>query len=328
MTEDKTEAPAVDALGHFVAADGHSVEIRDVWASNLEEEMENIRNIIEDYPYVAMDTEFPGVVARPICEFGANDYQYQTLRCNVDMLKLIQLGLSFTDEKGNFAPGCSCWQFNFKFSLADDMFAQDSIDLLKASGIDFQKFAECGIDVARFGELMMMSGLILTEDVKWVSFHSGYDFGYLLKTLTCEDLPTDETAFIELLYIYFPCIYDIKFMMTAVEGMHGGLNALAEGLQVERLGPMHQAGSDSLLTASTFFSFVQKHMGENWDEKRFRGELFGLGNNYTKYKARNPTQPVVSLAHHYPSGQNGNFAAGGYHGGNGLTAGGEEQEGY
>ena len=150
------------------------------------------------------------------------------------MLKLIQLGLSFTDEKGNFAPGCSCWQFNFKFSLAyvnsglffayyissvsfrDDMFAQDSIDLLKASGIDFQKFAECGIDVARFGELMMMSGLILTEDVKWVSFHSGYDFGYLLKTLTCEDLPTDETAFIELLYIYFPCIYDIKVLADLV----------------------------------------------------------------------------------------------------------------
>jgi hypothetical protein len=102
-------------------------------------------------------------------------------------------------------------------------------------------------------------------------------------------------------------------MMTAVEGMHGGLNALAEALQVERLGPMHQAGSDSLLTAKVFFTFAQKHLGENWDEKRqvpppprdsgglispscsvllilrFRGELFGLGNNYTKYKSRNPT---------------------------------------
>lgn len=42
----------------------------------------------------------------------------QTLRCNVDMLKLIQLGLSFTDAKGNWAEGCACWQFNFKFSLS------------------------------------------------------------------------------------------------------------------------------------------------------------------------------------------------------------------
>jgi CCR4-NOT transcription complex subunit 7/8 len=50
------------------------------------------------------------------------------------MLKLIQLGLSFTDGEGNWAHGnggCACWQFNFKFSLTEDMFAEDSIDLLK-----------------------------------------------------------------------------------------------------------------------------------------------------------------------------------------------------
>jgi hypothetical protein len=90
------------------------------------------------------------------------------------------------------------------------MFAQDSIDLLKTSGIDFQKFENLGIDPHHFGELMMMSGLVLTDDVKWISFHSGYDFGYLLKTLACHDLPTDESVFLELLYTYFPCIFDLK----------------------------------------------------------------------------------------------------------------------
>jgi hypothetical protein len=47
---------------------------------------------VEKYPYVAMDTEFPGVVARPISDQYSTDYQYQTLRCNVDLLKIIQLG--------------------------------------------------------------------------------------------------------------------------------------------------------------------------------------------------------------------------------------------
>lgn len=277
MSDDK-------AVGMFTATDGRSVEIRDVWDYNLEEEMDNIRQIIEEYPYIAMDTEFPGIVARPVCEFGALDYQYQTLKCNVDMLKLIQLGVSFTDGKGNWAKGCACWQFNFKFSLKDDMYAQDSIDLLTASGIDFDRLEKHGIDITYFGEILTMSGLVLNDDVKWLSFHSGYDFGYLVKALIGEELPTDESSFMDLLYIYFPCIFDIKFMMTAVEGMHGGLNSLADTLKVERLGPMHQAGSDSMLTASTFFSFIEKQMGGNFDENRFRGELFGLGNNYTKYK--------------------------------------------
>ncbi len=48
-------------------------------------------------------------------------------------------------------------------------------------------------------------------------------------------------------------------MMTAVEGMHGGLSSLADSLQIDRIGPMHQAGSDSLLTAQTFFSLINKH---------------------------------------------------------------------
>ena len=90
------------------------------------------------------------------------------------------------------------------------MFAQDSIELLKSSGIDFEKFEKFGIDVQYFGELMMMSGLVLNEDIKWISFHSSYEFGYLLKTLTCSELPLDEASFIDLLQTYFPSIYDVK----------------------------------------------------------------------------------------------------------------------
>ena len=36
--------------------------MREVWADNLDAELLIIRNIVEKFPYVAMDTEFPGVV--------------------------------------------------------------------------------------------------------------------------------------------------------------------------------------------------------------------------------------------------------------------------
>lgn len=95
-----------------------AAQIREVWAENVEEEMANLRRTIEQYPYVAMDTEFPGIVARPIGTFkGSSDYHYQTLRCNVDLLKLIQLGLTVCDEYGEHPPEISTWQFNFHFSL-------------------------------------------------------------------------------------------------------------------------------------------------------------------------------------------------------------------
>lgn len=51
------------------------------------------------------------------------------------------------------------------------MYAQDSIELLTKSGIDFKKHEEYGIDVEHFGELLISSGFVLLDDVKWISFH-------------------------------------------------------------------------------------------------------------------------------------------------------------
>ena len=124
----------------------------------------------------------------------------------MDMLKLIQLGLTLTDGEGNLpmiGNHYCMWQFNFReFSLKEDMYAQDSIALLKQSGIDFKAHEERGIDVHRFGELLMVSGVVLSSKVKWVTFHSGYDFGYLVKLLTCRPLPATEAEFFHILGLY------------------------------------------------------------------------------------------------------------------------------
>lgn len=47
--------------------------------------------------------------------------------------------MAFENEKGEHPEGCVSWQFNFKFNLQEDMYAQDSIDLLKDAGIDFER---------------------------------------------------------------------------------------------------------------------------------------------------------------------------------------------
>ena len=79
--------------------------IRDVWAGNLEEEFLAIQEVIVTCPFVAMDTEFPGIVARPLGNFRTtHEFYYQTLRCNVNILKIIQLGITLCDENGNPRP--------------------------------------------------------------------------------------------------------------------------------------------------------------------------------------------------------------------------------
>jgi len=251
--------------------------IREVWVHNLEEEMEVIRNLVEDYPFISMDTEFPGIVARPVGSFKSQtDYYYQTLRCNVDLLKIIQLGLTFSNERGELPPGTCTWQFNFKFDLNNDMYAQDSIDLLTRSGIDFKQQELHGIDPTYFGELLISSGVVLNENIKWISFHSGYDFGYLLKLLTCVALPSEESDFFELVKTYFPCVYDIKHIMKSFKHLKGGLNDLADDLKVARIGPQHQAGSDSLLTCAVFFRMRDLYFRHESEEIKYLGILYGL----------------------------------------------------
>jgi len=257
--------------------------IRDVWTENLYDEFRVIRSLLHRYNHVAMDTEFPGVVARPIGEFrNSSEYQYQLLRVNVDMLNIIQIGLTFMDEHGGTPPGISTWQFNFKFNLAEEMYAQDSIELLTNAGIQFKKHETDGIDWRLFSEYFITSGFLLNDNVKWLSFHSGYDFGYLLKILINKKLPKDESGFFDLLKIYFPHIYDVKYLMKSCKNLKGGLQEVADQLEIERIGLQHQAGSDSLLTGMAFFRMKEMFFEDNIDEAKYSGHLYGFGTSFAQ----------------------------------------------
>ena len=227
------------------------------------------------------DTEFPGVVARPVDSFKHwMGYAYRLVANNVNMLKLIQLGLTFYNEKGETPKPYSTYQFNFRFNIERDMFAADSIQLLIKSGIDFEKLNKFGIKHAHFAEIITMSGLVLNEDVRWICFHGSYDFAYLVRMLCSRNLPHKEDEFFFYLEKYFPYIYDLKVLLRNVHCIKGGgLQKLANTLNVKRIGMNHQAGSDSLLTGNVFFKLRAEYFEQLMDEKKYLNTLYGLGNS-------------------------------------------------
>ena len=189
-------------------------------------------------------------------------------RCNVNLLKIIQIGLSFFNKDGEIPEGVCCWQFNFKFNLSEDMYAEESVDLLLNSGLQFDRHEREGIEPIHFAEMLIVSGIVLLDNVKWLSFHSGYDFGYLLAMLTNSNLPEGETEFFETLKVYFPNVYDVKYLMKSCKNLKGGLQEVADMLEVERIGPQHQAGSDSLLTGRAYFKMVEIYFEDELDDSK------------------------------------------------------------
>lgn len=232
----------------------------EVWAQNLDEEMARIRDVAEVFQHVAMDTQFPGIVARPTGPFNDwADYNYQMLKCNVDLTRVIQIGFTFSDARGNRPKGICTWRFNFGFNPSKDLYSQESIEAIRQTRAqDFPaRHMQQGIDPLKFGELLMGSGLVLSEEIRWITFCSLdrfnerptedggpgrpsdppwvtfcglYDFGHMLQLLTNQPLADEVPGFYEALDLFFPSRCDVakhlhRIPQTNGEGRRQFLNA-------------------------------------------------------------------------------------------------------
>jgi len=94
---------------------------------------------------------------------------------NVDKLKVIQVGISLSDEEGNMPPNVTTWQFNLRFnlkygfyvfilfdffSLSTDEYSKEAIKLLIDAGLKFDLHAKKGISSLQFAEYLIGSGNI------------------------------------------------------------------------------------------------------------------------------------------------------------------------
>lgn len=101
------------------------------------------------------------------------------------------------------------------------------MDLLKESGLDFNKHKTDGIPHLLFAEYLITSGLVLNTKTHWITFAGGVDFGYLLKYIRGEQsLPANEKLFLNELKYYFQNFYDCKELMKE-QNFTGGLTKVA-----------------------------------------------------------------------------------------------------
>ncbi|KAI8001672.1 hypothetical protein LOK49_LG09G01967 [Camellia lanceoleosa] len=144
--------------------------------------------------------------------------------------------------------------------------------------------------------MLLWSGLVYKRPLKrWVTFHSGYDFGFLIKVLTRRALPENLETFMAMVNFYYGGnVYDIKHLIRNCNGLNGGLERVAKALGVDRVaGKSHQDGSDSLLTMQAFLkllkmvdmSFInrlikEEEKGVGGSNRGLRSVLYGLEANF------------------------------------------------
>lgn len=229
------------------------IEIRNVWANNFENEFKSLLAIVHGScsgTIMGLDVEFPGFFREEALWCSSNETQYQTLRANVDILFPIQIGVAVASGDGTML---SAWNFNLKFDADNDLHTESALVLLRQAGINFGHHAHHGIDASIFGCRLAGSSLVGSHDRTplWVTLSGQYDFGYLMKVLTGQQLPFDNDAFQKRLGALCPRRHEIRDQCP-----FGSLDILARQSGVVRRGNAHTAGSDALTTLELYLALV------------------------------------------------------------------------
>ena len=99
---------------------------------------------------------------------------------------------------------------------------------------------------------------------------------------------------------FFPKIYDLKYIIRDVPSLKDvGLTKLSYEIGCNRIGPQHQAGSDSLLTLCCYFKM--RRLNSIFPSTLFENSLdiiFGIGRGYAKNRFNKDHQ--VNNNHYIP----------------------------
>lgn len=177
-----------------------AVHTRKVTAVNLHREMSLIRSLMPTFPFVAVDTQFPGVVhPHPRGAGVTADDRYAAVRANADELCLLQLGITLSAADGRLPVDGALvefmWEFDFAgFDARYHRHAPESVQFLRAQGFDFEAARLAGVPALAFAAELAASGILGLRGVTWVAFGGMYDVAFLLRLATGGAAAGDEAG--------------------------------------------------------------------------------------------------------------------------------------
>jgi CCR4-NOT transcription complex subunit 7/8 len=214
--------------------------------------------LLSRYPFVAIDTEYPGTVHLP--PPGRSERQlapyerYALVKAYVDELPIVQLGITLCDEYGNLPlvtgsdgrPLELAWEVTFSdFDARRDRHAPESVAFLQSQGVDFDQARKRGVSSAAFAAKLaaVLSAHQQRQrdgELTWAAFGGAHDFAYMVRMLAGgQPLPDTWHEFVaQARDLLGGRLFDAKYMAEHCERADlcggGGLRRVATSLRVQR----------------------------------------------------------------------------------------------